>query len=156
METRFECKSLIKKLNNLANMDVKGSMTKATELVQATAVNLAPVDTGMLRESIHMDVKETDKEVVGTVYTNCEYAPYVEFGTGIMGDGSYPYDASELGFQLVYSDKPFWRYKDKNGNWHTSKGQVAQPFMYPAIAQNKTAIKLLLDNQVKTILKGGK
>lgn len=42
------------------------------------AKTLAPVETGTLRRSIHMDLKDALTAEVGT---NIEYATFVEFGT---------------------------------------------------------------------------
>lgn len=44
-------------------------------LIESTAKELAPVDTGRLRSSINYDRQ------AGTVGTNVTYAPYMELGT---------------------------------------------------------------------------
>ena len=44
-------------------------------LIESTAKELCPVDTGRLRASIHYD------RTAGTVSTNVVYAPFQEFGT---------------------------------------------------------------------------
>ena len=86
-----------------------------------------------------MQVKDTGKELQGRVYTNCEYAAYVEFGTGVTGNGTYPYEVE--GFTPKYKDKG-WAYFDEDKNeWIYTKGQVAQPYMYPALKENEKAIK---------------
>lgn len=46
--------------------------------IEAKAKALAPVDTGLLRNSIQTDVEGSLKATVGT---NIEYAGYQEFGT---------------------------------------------------------------------------
>jgi HK97 gp10 family phage protein len=46
--------------------------------IEARAKQLAPVDTGLLRNSIHAEMKGPLKATVGT---NVEYAEYQEFGT---------------------------------------------------------------------------
>ena len=33
-----------------------------------------------------------------------------------------------------------WKYQDDDGNWHTTKGQHPQPFMRPALSENKQNI----------------
>ena len=61
-------------------------LIRGTDLVQKDAKLLAPVDTGDLRGSI---VKAVDKyNLEGTVSTNKEYAPYVEFG--LRSNPNYP------------------------------------------------------------------
>lgn len=62
------------------------ALIRATNLVQADAKLLAPVDTGDLRGSI---VKAVDNSsFTGTVSTNKEYASYVEFG--LRTNPNYP------------------------------------------------------------------
>jgi HK97 gp10 family phage protein len=66
--------------------------------------------------------------MVGYVFTPLEYAPYVEYGTGkfaVNGDGR--------------KDVP-WHYQDDKGEWHTTSGQKPQPFMGPALNENREEI----------------
>ena len=132
-------------------MELKTSMNKATQLVHGQAKALAPVDTGDLAGSIHMQVKDTGEELQGRVYTNKEYAPYVEFGTGVTGNGTYPYQIE--GLTLVYRDKGWAYYDEDKGEWIYTKGQEAQPYMYPALKGNEKAIKRILKEGVHTKLK---
>ena len=77
---------LIGKLNKLENIDYTEPLTKAAFLVENEAKKKCPVDTGELRNSITSEI-EGNQAVVGS---NLEYAPYVEFGTGIfssLGNG---------------------------------------------------------------------
>lgn len=135
---------LTQRLNKIANMELKKTMRDATKVVHAQAKELAPVDTGNLAGSIHQEVKVKGENLEGRVFTNVEYAPYVEFGTGVKGNGSYPYDIE--GLDLAYKE-----------DW---AGMVAQPYMYPALKQNEKYIKNLFKSGVKTNLtktcKGGR
>ena len=126
-------------------------MNKATQLVHGQAKDLAPVDKGDLAGSIHMQVKDTGEELQGRVYTNKEYAPYVEFGTGVTGNGTYPYQIE--GLNLVYRDKGRAYYDEDKGEWIYTKGQEAQPYMYPALNMHKKTIKRILKEGVHTKLK---
>lgn len=136
-------------------MELRSAMNKATEIVHGQAKDLAPVNKegggGFLAGSIHMQVKDTGKELQGRVYTNCEYAPYVEFGTGVTGNGTYPYQIE--GLNLEYENKG-WAYYDENkGEWIYTKGQKAQPYMYPALKEHEKTIKTILKQGVHTKLK---
>lgn len=142
---------LTQRFNNVANMELKDAMNKATQLVHGQAKALAPADTGLLRESIHMQVKEKGDGLEGRVYTNVEYAPYVEFGTGVTGNGTYPYKVK--GLTLVYKNKGWAYYDEDKGEWIYTKGQIAQPYMYPALNMHKKTIKRIFKNGVKTKLK---
>lgn len=136
---------LIAKLDNISSVKLEGYVKKATSFVHGQAKMLASSDTGALRESIHHEIKTEESKIIGRVFTNLEYAPFVEFGTGIRGDGQYPY-ASELDFQLVYKE-----------DW---KGMRPQPYMYPAIKGAEPYVKSLINRGVQTeinkIAKGGK
>ena len=127
-------------------------MNKAVELVHGQAEEFAsPGDTGNLAGSIHMQVKDTGKELQGRVYTNCEYAAYVEFGTGIKGNGTYPYKVK--GLSLEYKDKGWAYFDEDKGEWIYTKGQAAQPYMYPALANHKKTIEKMLKDAVSKALK---
>lgn len=143
--------SLTQRFNKIANMELTTAVNKATNLVHGQAKALAPVDTGGLAGSIHMQVKDTGKELQGRVYTNCEYAMYVEFGTGVTGNGTYPYQVE--GLNLKYKNKG-WRYYDEDkGEWIYTRGQKAQPYMYPSLNMHKKTIKAILKQGVYTKLK---
>ena len=65
-------------------------MEQVCILVENEAKIKCPVDNGLLRNSITHYIEDNPDELVGVVGTNVEYAPYVEFGTGIyssLGDG---------------------------------------------------------------------
>lgn len=100
---------------------LKPAMMQAVSLVQESAMSKAPHDTGNLARSIEVKVSEDGKE--GVIFSNCEYAPYVEIGTGIhstKGTGR----------------KDAWRYKGRYG-WVTTKGTKAQPYLEPAMQERK-------------------
>ena len=118
---------VIAKLDKLADMDgVRSGMEKACTAVTNAAKKKAPKDTGALRRSIQSEVKGSGKEVIGEVFTPLEYAPYVEFGTGVYSE-------------KTGRSKP-WAYKDDDGKWHTTKGMHPQPFMRPALQESKKQI----------------
>lgn len=78
-------------LLNLSSLggNVKESARKGLERgakkIQKNAKMLAPVDTGHLRNSIKTKSETTVDGAEAQVFTNLEYAPYVEFGTGQRG-----------------------------------------------------------------------
>ena len=77
---------LILKFDKLSDVSVKQALERACLVVENSAKEKAPVNTGNLRSSLTHEVTGN----VGTVGTNVEYAPYVEFGTGLfssLGDG---------------------------------------------------------------------
>ncbi|MEB7348358.1 HK97-gp10 family putative phage morphogenesis protein [Staphylococcus haemolyticus] len=100
---------------------VKKGIAKTTMKIYNTAVALAPVDLGFLKESI--DFKFTNGGLTGVINVGADYAIYVEYGTGIYATGPGGSRAKKIP----------WSYKDADGKWHTTKGQHAQPFWNPAI-----------------------
>lgn len=107
-------------------------MAKAVLLVEREAKMKAPRDTGDLARSITSKVETSGGEVEGTVFTPLYYAPYVEYGTGLFAeDGNGRKDVP-------------WNYQDDEGNWHSTSGQKPQPFMRPALDENREQILLIL------------
>jgi len=129
--------SLDKKLQSLANVEkYTPALKQATALVEGDAKRKAPKDTGALRNSIASKVEEHGGEAVGTVYTPLEYAPYIEYGTGLF--------ATKGGRANVP-----WCYQDDDGHWHTTSGMKPQPFMHPALNENRNKILKLLKESIK-------
>lgn len=153
-------KEFYRKLDDLkANVDkvAEQAVLAGAEKIRKQAVLLAPVDIGELKQSIKTMSKRDGKDVKGIVYTNKEYAPYVEFGTGPIGEDSDHSDVSP-DIALSYSQKG-WSYLDEEGNWIHTRGQPAHPFMYPAARDTKDiAIKAASNtfaNAIKKELKNG-
>jgi HK97 gp10 family phage protein len=115
----------LKKISSNANID--GALGTACALVERSAKQKAPKDNGELRRSITSKVEDH----TGIVFTPLEYAPYVEYGTGLF--------AEEGG----RTDVP-WHYQDDEGEWHSTSGQKPQPFMRPALEDNRKTIKQIL------------
>ena len=126
--------------------DLNRKIDLFTEKLALEGVNIAKtkivekdaVYTGELYNS--MNLKRGDAIYNGfswLVYTDCEWAKFVEFGTGIVGmENQHPnptivnwkYDVNEHG-------ESGWFYF-KDGDWHWTKGMPSRPFMY------ETAIEL--------------
>ena len=106
-------------------------LEKSCALIERAARKNAPKGHGELRRSISSKVSRVGDEYTGIVFTPLEYAPYVEYGTGLY--------AEEGGRQ----DVP-WCYKDDKGEWHTTKGQHPHPFMRPALYENREKILKIL------------
>ena len=75
----------LEKLNNRlqqyvndAKKRVRNTVHETLLLIESDAKQLAPVDTGYLRSSIHANFYG---ELAGTVSANADYGIYVEFGT---------------------------------------------------------------------------
>ena len=128
---------VLKRLEKLSNTEnIEKAMGKACAVVEAAAKQNAPKDTGALRNSITSKVEVEGKEVIGTIFTPLEYAPYVEYGTGLFAESGGRKDVP-------------WNYQDDKGEWHSTSGQKPQPFMRPAVEDNRNKIIEILGEGIK-------
>ena len=128
MIVKIDANSLLKRIDGMCSeTNISAAIGKACALVEGEAKKKAPKDTGALRRSISSTVKGTE----GIVFTPLEYAPYVEYGTGLF---------AEKGGR---KDVP-WYYKDEEGKWHRSSGQHPHPYMRPALNENREEILRLI------------
>ena len=110
---------------------INKAIGKACAKVERAAKEKAPKGvTGDLRKFISSKVENG----VGIVFSPLEYAPYVEYGTGLFAeDGNGRKDVP-------------WHYQDEKGEWHTTSGMHPQPFMRPALNENREEIMNIQEN----------
>ena len=123
---------ILMRLDSVGNTQkVAAAMGKACALVERAAKEKAPKNTGELRRSITSKVDTGAGEVTGVVFTPLEYAPYIEYGTGLFAENGGRKDVP-------------WNYQDDEGNWHKTSGMKPQPYMRPALNENRTEILRIL------------
>ena len=109
-------------------------LEKCGLVAEGYAKKLQIPDTGNLRNSITHVVDEDEPAVY--IGTNVEYAPYVELGTGIYAEGG--------------GGRPTpWVYQDAKGNWHYTRGNKAQPFLKPAVAEHADKYREIIKNALE-------
>lgn len=104
------------------------------------------LDTGNLAASIRM---EKDGECAYLVFTDEDYAAFVEFGTGVVGQGTYPgelpagygYDERWTPEAHDPEDPTKWFYYDAEGHLRSTRGQTADAFM---LAGSETMRQMVL------------
>lgn len=117
--------------------EIASNLEKCCLMVVASAKEKCPVDEGILRASITHEVKVKEKELVGVVGSNLEYAPYVHYGTGI-------YAKDGKGRKTPW----LWQgHSKKYKGWHLTRGQKPQPFLEEAINENKDKISKVLSGK---------
>lgn len=116
---------------------IEAGLSAVGMLVEGDAKLLAPVDSGALRSDINYQV-DMSEEVV-RIGTAMEYGPYVEFGTGIFAEGGN-------------GRKSRWRYKTKDGVFVWTRGAKPQPFLRPALDENKDNIKKCFDETITNVI----
>lgn len=99
------------------------------------AQDLSPVPvTGNLRSSISHTVDPG--EPAAYIGTNCEYAGYIEFGTGrhsSIGGGT---------------PKSHWVYMGDDGEWHIGKPIRPQPYLKPAVANHVNTYRNIFKDEL--------
>lgn len=122
-----------------------GMSETGDEIVNKMKQNLSDngsIQTGKLRDSIRQETKYEDDKIKTLIYADSksdegtQYAEFVEYGTGIyneFGDGR----------------KTAWRYKDKDGNWHTTHGQKPKPFIRPAVESSLAEIQETIRDSIQ-------
>lgn len=120
-----EIEAKLKDISDTSN--IEQALGKACAVVERSAKQKAPKDTGELRRSIGSRVENLQ----GIIYTPLEYAPYVEYGTGLFAESGGRKDVP-------------WKYKDDKGDWHITSGQKPHPYMRPALDENREEIIRIL------------
>lgn len=125
---------IMKRLLKVADQKtINQALGKACAVVERAAKEKAPKDTGELRKSITSKVENNQ----GIIFTPLEYAPYVEYGTGLFAeDGNGRQDVP-------------WHYQDDKGQWHTTSGMKPHPFMRPALNEHRQEILRILKEGIK-------
>ena len=136
MNIHFDTSDVLKKLGDVAenlSAGLYNALQESGEVVRKEAVLNCPVQTGRLRGSITVNVEGNTAEIG----TNLEYAPFVEYGTGSKGDKS-----------VAHTTREKWTYYS-GGQFFTTSGQAPQPFLTPALKNNKDTIIKLIREAVK-------
>lgn len=134
---------LTKKLAALKNIEKDPRIDKALgrggARIQAAVKMLTPVDTGNLVNKI---VLNHEKMMEYAVTTNVEYAVYVEYGTGKLGDPTVPHTSKES-----------WTYySDKLQKFITTHGQKPAHMFTKGFSQaHKTAFEIVRKEVMEVI-----
>lgn len=146
MEYKVEgLESLLKKLNTLGtDVDeiIDNALYQGAQKIQGDAKRLIEAkdafDTGRLHGSISVEAIPNGY----SIGTDLKYANYIEYGTGPLGDPAVP-----------HTTRKYWRYKDENGNWYTSHGMKARPYLRPALNTNKKYVAKLVRSRLLNVLR---
>lgn len=156
--------NLDKKIREISNLSLKTGVGKAIIFVQGRAVENCPTNDGELRGSIFTSVQDDGESAIGICYTNKEYAPYVELGTGPRGQESHegispllnvsytqsPWWIHESQVDKGTAEKYHWSYIDTpEGRFYKCTGQAAQPFMYPALKNHEKIVTKIIKDELK-------
>ncbi len=104
---------------------MKGAAAGAQAVYDESQIRV-PVAGGTLKTSGSTSVEWKGTKVTGYVMYSAGHAAFVEFGTGIVGRGTYPFDLPTSGVPITGE----WVYDYKQQDW---RGMVAQPYLRPAL-----------------------
>lgn len=160
--------SLMGEINRLSGAQQDEAVVRGLRSVlragQGIAKELVTVDSGELRNSIRYKTEKDGNGVTGYLYTNSDHAAYKEFGTGPVGAASGgngsdvpvsyaqgPWKHVSKKGTVFYTD--YWIYRDEDGQFYATKGQPAQPFMYPAAQAAKKITGQILAKSFQRFVK---
>lgn len=152
---------LIARLDKMADVNIEAALSECGTIIEETAKELCPVDSGQLQGSIHKQpVKYEDGQAYVEVSTNVSYAPYVEYGTGVFnhGDGLYwvfvkgspsQGETSHKRYTLEKAKQIVAMMRSEGLDAYYTNGQPPQPYMVPALNNNARQFEKVFDHYVK-------
>lgn len=161
MANEFEVRgvdAVIGRLEGIASgKKIHKAMKNAVLRVERSAKQKAQAikDTGALSRSIKTKVTTDDNNILGIIYSELEYAPYVEYGTG-----KYAEEGGRSGYWVYVKDGVNEKSNDKQVKIYTleeakkvmailrskgleayyTDGQKARPYLRPALYENEKEI----------------
>lgn len=116
-------------------------LESGVDIARAKIVELGAIDSGELQNSLAFTLyKEGNK---GILFTDCQHACYVEFGTGIKGSIS-PHPTLPWEYDVNGHGEDGWYYYDaEQGRIRFTKGMPSRPFMYETAKElEKKAVEI--------------
>lgn len=150
-----ELRAKLLKLQEIADTIEEKAAPRASQEMRTTAVmklhedsGLVPkpaIDTGNLVSSVESKdsefvIRKTSTIVEFGIQTGVEYAPFIEYGTGPLGDP-----------EVAHTDRTRWFYRDAHGQAHMARSQPARPFMRPALYENRMLIRDIIEETVTEV-----
>lgn len=128
------------------------------EVCNATILEMDIYDEGNLANSVSSYFDETLNR--GFIKVSCDYAVFVEFGTGTKGTAT-PYKGSamaEIGYKyqdgtsyVTLSDGRIgWYYPAKDGTFKFTEGLPSRPFMFETAQQMRNGLNKTLRRVFKS------
>ena len=122
----------IRKVRDEQEQMIKKEIDVAARNTSRGAKSFAPVDHGRLKNSIRAKVSGMTGEIVASA----NYAPYVEFGTGLLVN--VPGELSEYAMQF-------------KGKGIRQVNTPSQPYLYPAFFINRKKLTDEIDRKMRDI-----
>ena len=104
-----------------------------SDVVLNLSQELVSVQSGDLRSSGRTRVEWVGTSVKGYIEYTAHHAAFVEFGTGLTGRGTYPYELPVAGVPFTGG----WVYDYKQQNW---VGMQSRPYLRPALDSGRPRV----------------
>ncbi|HEM5056144.1 TPA: HK97 gp10 family phage protein [Streptococcus suis] len=152
---------LISKLKRLSSQRQTEIMAKAVHnaaknVVQADAKLRAPANNGDLRAGIKVRMSKSGNPRAKVVSTS-DHGGFVEFGTGPKGAANHAGISPNV--SVSYRSTPWYVHESqidvgpyrfqRIGEFYKMFGQVAQPYLYPALKDNEERVTKNISRYVK-------
>lgn len=116
---------VLNRISSIQDMEnMQKALGKCCALVERSAKQKCLKVDGDLRRSI----KSRVDGLQGIVFSELEYAPYVEYGTGLFAENGNG-----------RKDVP-WTYRDDKGEFHATEGMKPAPYLRPALEEQRQKI----------------
>lgn len=103
-------------------------IAEGVEIARKEIISLGAVDSEWLYKSLDGLIYTDGKS--GIIFTDCPYAAFVEFGTGVVGK-SNPHPEIPWKYDVNQHGEIGWVYYDEeSGRFRWTKGMPSRPFMY--------------------------
>lgn len=154
-------------ISNLADeQELKRAMGQACAQVVGTAIQKVKKGEGELQKHMQFRVEGTGSDIVGVVFNPLEYAPYVEYGTGMFAEkggrqGYWVFVKDSAGgissvsksggksYTLDEAKQAMAMLRAKGLDAYYTNGQHPQPFLRPALHENRENILRILKGGLK-------
>ena len=162
MESDVIIKSNLKEVEQATQQAIFKALNIVGGMAESDVKDKTPVDSSNLIQSITHQVNAEDKEVY--IGTAVEYAPYVEYGTGIYSDkggrlGGYwiyvkgePYsgDKGHKSYSFEEASQIVARMRAKGLDAHMTQGRKPTHFMRDAINENIDKYQKVIATELKS------
>lgn len=105
---------------------VKRLVDEGVAIAKMEVLQLGAFDKGELLSSLDGMMYSDGKS--GIIFTGCDHAAYVEFGTGVVGQQS-PHPTMPWQYDVNGHGQAGWHYYDE-GRMRWTKGMPSRPYMY--------------------------
>ena len=124
-----ELDNTVAEIRRRTNELVERLTEEGAQIARVQVMSLGAVYTGELLNSI--EGFYDPESHVGIIRANAYYAAYVEYGTGIVGQGSSHPDPDGWVYDVNGHGEKGWVYYNSNDDqFHWTAGMSARPFMY--------------------------